>query len=84
MPTAGKETPARVDPEVKSKSERRRFSAEYKRRIPEEADACTEVGQIGGHAAPPVMLFQRKNAGWKLLVQDTVGISTGFIGSRNS
>ncbi|MGE3948128.1 MAG: transposase, partial [Blastocatellales bacterium] len=47
MPTTGKETPARVDPEVKSKPERRQFSAEYKRRILEEADACTEAGQIG-------------------------------------
>jgi transposase-like protein len=36
-----------VDPEVKAKPERRKFSAEYKRRILEEADACTEAGQIG-------------------------------------
>ena len=31
----------------KAKPERRKFSAEYKRRILEEADACTEAGQIG-------------------------------------
>ncbi|SRR6266511_1174852 len=31
----------------KAKPERRQFSAEYKRRILEEADACTEAGQIG-------------------------------------
>jgi transposase-like protein len=36
-----------VDPEVNAKPERRKFSAEYKRRILEEVDACTEAGQIG-------------------------------------
>jgi transposase len=35
------------DPEVKTKPERCQFSAEYKRRILEEADACTEAGQVG-------------------------------------
>jgi transposase len=44
----GKVSPPKVDPEVKAKPERRQFSAEYKRRILEEADACTEPGQIGG------------------------------------
>ena len=44
---SGKASPPRVDPEVNAKPERRRFSAEYKRRILEEADACTEPGQIG-------------------------------------
>jgi transposase len=44
----GKASPTKVDPEVKAKPERRQFSAEYKRRILEEADACTEPGQIGG------------------------------------
>jgi transposase-like protein len=43
----GKVSPPKVDPEVNAKPERRRFSAEYKRRILEEADACTEAGQIG-------------------------------------
>ena len=43
----GKASPPKVDPEVKAKPERRQFSAEYKRRILEEADACTEPGQIG-------------------------------------
>lgn len=44
---SGKASPTKVDPEVKAKPERRQFSAEYKRRILEEADACTEAGQIG-------------------------------------
>src|SRR5215467_4717501 len=43
----GKTSPTKVDPEVKAKPERRQFSAEYKQRILEEADACTEAGQIG-------------------------------------
>jgi transposase len=43
----GKASPPKVDPEVKAKPERRKFSAEYKRRMLEEADACTEAGQIG-------------------------------------
>jgi transposase len=35
------------DPEVIPTAKRRRFSAEYKSRILEETDACTEPGQIG-------------------------------------
>jgi transposase len=35
------------DPEVAEKALRRKFTAEYKRRILKEADACTEQGQIG-------------------------------------
>ena len=35
------------NPEVKEKPVRRRFSAEYKRRILDEADACAEPGEIG-------------------------------------
>jgi transposase-like protein len=42
------EPAARIpDPEVVLKAKRRQFSAEYKRRILQEADACTEPGQIG-------------------------------------
>jgi len=35
------------DPQVVPKAKRRRFSAEYKRRILEEADNCTERGESG-------------------------------------
>ena len=35
------------DPEVVEKPSRRRFTAGYKRRIIEEADQCTEPGEIG-------------------------------------
>jgi transposase-like protein len=35
------------DPEVPEKKPRRRFTAKYKLRILDEADACTENGQLG-------------------------------------
>ena len=42
------DTPPEIpDPEVVPKAKRRKFTAEYKRRILEEADNCTEAGQIG-------------------------------------
>ena len=42
------ELKARVpDPEVVPKAKRRQFTAKYKLRIMEEADHCTERGQIG-------------------------------------
>src|ERR1022692_1790854 len=40
--TMGSET------EVVAKAQRRRFTAEYKRRIVREADRCTTTGAIGG------------------------------------
>ena len=36
-----------ADPEVSDKAARRRFSAEYKRRIVGEADRCTKPGELG-------------------------------------
>lgn len=38
---------AAVNAEVLSRAERRRFSAEYKRRILQEAEECRQPGQIG-------------------------------------
>jgi len=35
------------DPEVSAKAKRRMFSSEYKLRILEEADNCTEPGEVG-------------------------------------
>lgn len=37
----------RPDPQVAVPSARRRFTAEYKRRVLKEADACTRHGQLG-------------------------------------
>ena len=39
--------PRAPDPEVVAKPTRRRFSAEYRLRILEEADRCTQPGEIG-------------------------------------
>jgi len=47
-PSAGANAPpARPDPEVVAKPKRRRFTAEYRLRILEEADRCTEPGEVG-------------------------------------
>ena len=45
--TSQKASPDIPDPEVVPKAKRRKFSAEYKVRILEEADRCTERGEIG-------------------------------------
>ena len=47
MSRNGNERPNVPDPEVVPMAERRRFSAEEKLRIVEEAEACTEPGEIG-------------------------------------
>jgi len=44
-PAAG--PPASAETEVVAKAQRRRFTAEYKRRIVREADRCTTPGAIG-------------------------------------
>jgi transposase-like protein len=38
---------AEPDPEVAAKPKRRQFTAEYRLRILEEADRCTEPGEVG-------------------------------------
>ena len=43
----GAAAPRAPDPEVVAKPTRRRFSAEYRLRILEEADRCTQPGEIG-------------------------------------
>jgi len=46
--TAGAGAPgAQRDPEVAAKAKRRQFTAEYRLRILEEADGCTEPGEVG-------------------------------------
>jgi transposase len=45
---AGRASQERVpDPELVERPQRRRFTAEYKLRIVQEADACTKPGEIG-------------------------------------
>ena len=45
--TGASAPPARPDPEVVAKPKRRRFTAEYRLRILEEAGRCTEPGEVG-------------------------------------
>jgi transposase len=45
--SAAADPAAGTDSEVLEKGSRRRFTAKYKRRVLEEADGCTEPGQIG-------------------------------------
>src|SRR3990170_3481754 len=46
-PNTGPASLAVPDPEVVVKAQRRQFSAEYKRRLLQEADACTQRGEVG-------------------------------------
>jgi transposase len=48
MSRNGNENPDVPDPEVIPMAERRRFTAEEKLRIVEEADGCTAPGENGG------------------------------------
>jgi transposase-like protein len=47
METAVAVPAAAPETEVLAKAQRRRFTAEYKRRILKEADRCTQPGEIG-------------------------------------
>jgi transposase len=47
MSRNGNDRPDLPDPEVVPVAQRRRFTAEQKLRILEEADACTEPGEVG-------------------------------------
>jgi len=43
----GKASATAPDPEVVVKAERRHFTAEYKRRLLQEAEACRQPGEVG-------------------------------------
>ena len=45
-PRAGRARPT-PDPEVVAKPKRRQFTAEYRLRVLEEADRCTQPGEVG-------------------------------------
>lgn len=47
METAVEVPAAAPETEVLAKAQRRRFTAEYKRRVLKEADRCTQPGEIG-------------------------------------
>src|ERR1700674_4682978 len=46
-PVTSRATLPLPDPEVPAKVQRRRFTAEYRRRILKEADACKKPGAVG-------------------------------------
>lgn len=47
VPTREETVPTPSDPEVPARAHRRQFTAAYKLRILEEADACSAPGQLG-------------------------------------
>ena len=47
MSQNGNQTTVHPDPEVRPKAQRRQYTAEYKQRILDEADACTTPSQRG-------------------------------------
>jgi transposase-like protein len=47
MTTQSGEIPVEREVEVSAKAERRRFTAEYKRKILKEADGCSRPGELG-------------------------------------
>ena len=46
-PAEGVARSARQEVEVLARAERRRFTVEYKRRILQEADSCSQAGELG-------------------------------------
>lgn len=55
--------------EVPEKARRRRFTAEYKRRILREADACTKPGELGALLRREG-LYSSNLAAWRAAVRD--------------
>jgi transposase len=62
------------DPQVPEKAERRKFSALYKLRVLEEADRCTEPGQIGA-------LLRREGLYWSNLQKWRKQRRAGLLGA---
>jgi len=66
-----------LDPEVAEKPKRRSYSAEYKVRILEQADACSEPGQIGALLRREG-LYSSHLVAWRKLRED--GVLAGLLG----
>lgn len=64
----GGEVVKQPEPEVLETPQRRRFTAEYKLRIVEEADRCTEPGQVGSLLRREG-LYSSQLSGWRKQVQ---------------
>ena len=61
-----------VETEVSSKAKRRRFTAEYKRKVLQEADGCDKPGEVAallrreGLGRVPIRVEKRKSAFFRL------------------
>lgn len=62
----------KIDPEVQPKPTRRTFSAEYKRQIVAEADAC-EHGELGALLRREGLYYSQIRAWRKAVAADTLG-----------
>lgn len=69
----------RPDPEVLEKPERRTFTTAYKIKILEEADRCTESGQVGALMRREGLYFSYLNL-WRRQRQD--GVLAGLSRTR--
>lgn len=69
VPSTGAGVESRPDPEVLEKPERRTFTTAYKIKILEEADRCTEPGQVGALMRREGLYFSYLNA-WRRQRQD--------------
>ena len=70
---------SRPDPEVLEKPERRTFTTAYKIKILEEADRCTESGQVGALMRREGLYFSYLNT-WRRQRQD--GVLAGLSRTR--
>ncbi len=68
---------SRPDPEVHPKAERRQFSAAEKLRIVEEADRCTQPGQIGALLRREGIYSSHLSKWPWLRKQDQLGVAPG-------
>lgn len=62
------------DPQVPEKAQRRKFSAQYKLQVLEEADGCTEPGQLGA-------LLRREGLYWSNLQKWRAQRRRGVLGA---
>ena len=70
----------RPDPEVPEKAKRRRFTARYKLRVLQEAEACREAGQLGALLRREG-LYSSHLAQWRRTWRsEGIGSVNGYIG----
>ena len=72
----------KVNPQVQPKPERRRFNAEYKRRIVLEAEAC-EHGELGSLLRREGLTYAQINKWRKSNAEGTLGKKRGPVANPN-